>query len=132
MEFPYLSPNGFVIGSGIALLLQAIGSVGPNTDVSSIVSQAGQLTLSGALIIGLRAQWLENKDQRKEHVRLMADKDAIIIAMATKTTETMVLVMAGVAELRKSTEQSGSAMDNLADNVAALSYKVDGGKITER
>lgn len=62
---------------------------------------AGRLTLDAALVVAVGVLWraLGSKDQR------IAEKDGQVVAMATKATETMALVMEAVKELRGSVNE---------------------------
>jgi hypothetical protein len=107
MTFTNLSANLLTVFSGGILMLQTAGATSP--DITGIIGPIERLTLVGALIIAVRVLWGSN-----------SRKDIQIIEMATKVTETMVSVMDAVKELRKATEEIGAAMDNLAENVAAM------------
>jgi hypothetical protein len=98
-------PNLLAVLSLAVYLFQGAAS----TDLTGFVAPLERLTLVGALVIAVRVLWVAN-----------ARKDAQVIEMASKVTETMVSVMAAVAELRKATEELGAGLDNLADNIAAL------------
>jgi hypothetical protein len=117
MSISNFVPNAFTGLSSLALLLQTAGA----GDLSGIITPIERLTLTGALVIGVRQLWVANARERQEHMRIVAEKDAIIIEMAKKVTETMVSVMDSVKELRGATEEIGAAMDNLAENFAAIS-----------
>lgn len=104
MTFGNLPVNCFAA----ALLLQAVAT-GANPDLTGVIGPIERLTLTGALVVAVRVLWVSN-----------TKKDAQIIDMATKVTETMVSVMGAVKELRAATEELGHAMDNIAENVAAF------------
>jgi len=94
------------------IFLAQVGQVLPPTAVSTIDS-AGRLTLDAALVIAVGVLWramsaiLVTKDAK------IAEKDAQIVAMATKVTETMVLVMEAVRELRATVAEQKIAFETL-------------------
>jgi hypothetical protein len=108
MTFANLPANVITIFSGALLVVQT-GTLG-GADLTGVVGPIERLTLVGALLVAVRVLWGSN-----------TRKDEQIIQMAQKLTETMVSVMDAVRELRKATEESGAAMDNLSENVALLS-----------
>ncbi len=99
--------------------------------------QIGRLSLDGALILAVGVLWKFMITLMDRSDKLVALKDAHInsqgeqiVAMATKTTEVMTLVMESVKESRKATEalasrfdtrldEVGNAMDNIAENLSA-------------
>lgn len=89
------------------MLLQTLPT--PIGDATSITHTVTELTLTGALLVAVRTLWTSNKE-----------KDVQILAMATKVTETMALVMAAVQELRTATNELGEGLDNLSNQIAAL------------
>jgi hypothetical protein len=99
-----LAANLFTAFSGIILLQTAAAP-----DITGVVGPIRTFTLDVALIIAVRVLWGTNSKLQAQNT-----------AMATQVTEVMVSVMDAVKELRKATEEMGAAMDNLAENVAAL------------
>ncbi len=89
--------------------MQMAPSPSPIGDATSITHTVTELTLTGALIVAIRVLWASNQK-----------KDDQILSMATKVTETMALVMEAVKELRVTTDEVGTALENLGSQVAAL------------
>lgn len=88
-------------------------------EITSVVGPVERLTLCAALIIAVYVLWNANVKERVEYRRIIAEKDATIISMATEVTKVMTSVMDAVKESRKASEELGAAVDNLADNIAA-------------
>lgn len=100
-------PNFIPLFAGLLLLLQTAPT--PLGDATSITHTVTELTLTGALIIAVKVLWESNKK-----------KDEQVLTMATRVTETMALVMRAVEELRVTTNELGSGLDNLSSQIAAL------------
>lgn len=98
-------PIKLVAFSAAAVFLQTT-NVPPLGDLTGPLER---MTLVGVLLMAVQRLWASN-----------AAKDKQLLDMSARVTETMALVMESVKELRKATEEIGSAMDNLASNIAAL------------
>lgn len=100
-------PANIVVAASSAIAL--LQSVVPPMAPTDFLGPVERLTLVGALVVAVRVLWIANKA-----------KDLQITTMSVDVTKTMVLVMEAVKELRIATEEVGAAMDNVAENVAAL------------
>ncbi len=88
----------FPVKSVVALSTSSmvVAQLAPLIAPTAAIDAAGRLTLDAALVFAVVSLWkaLAAKDQR------IGEKDQQIVGMATKVTETMVLVMEAVKELR--------------------------------
>lgn len=108
------------IGTGGLLAAQVV-------PVAGSLDSVGRLSLDGALIIAVGVLWrfvvslMAASDAKvAEKDAQLAKKDDLIVAMTTRVTEVMVEVMAAVKEARKSSDEIGAALDNMAENFAAV------------
>ncbi len=109
-----IAPVKAIIGlTGLSLTLAQVAPITPN---ATTVDMLGRLTLDGAL--GIAVVWLARTflatiaSHKVEITALMAakdariaEKDAQLVAMASKVTETMALVLEAVRELRTSVNE---------------------------
>ncbi len=107
-----IAPLAFPVKSVVTLSTGSllIAQVAPLIAPTAAIDAAGRLTLDAALVFAVVSLWkaLGQKDQR------ISEKDAQIVGMATKVTETMVLVMEAVKELRLTVGELKAVM--LADD----------------
>lgn len=101
-------------------LFSAAAFIQAAPDVAGFIGPIERLTLSGALMIAVWVLWSSNNKERVEYRKIIAEKDAAILSMATEVTKVMTSVMDAVKESRKASEELGAAVDNLAENVAAI------------
>lgn len=98
--------RGIITLSSVILLVQA-GQVGGTTGWS--VTQVGQFTLTGALILAVGVLW-----------RWGLKKDEIILRMAKSVTEALTLATSSNAELRAIIAESVRAKDALRESIDEL------------
>ncbi len=111
MVAPHVKSVLFLSSTGLAF-----AQLVPTGPLDSI----GRLTLDGALVIAVGVLWKALATMTATKDARIAEKDTHIITMTAEMTKIMTMVIETNQELRRSNDEIGAAMDNLASNIAAL------------